>query len=108
MPTPCGGDVSQETGMRRAGPGAIRERIPMPETHSQERHAPSPSRASCPPSDVIIDYGLNDTTDDVRRLVDDHIETCHPCAIKVRALRAALMAKFGPPSPQDSTLKEGE
>jgi hypothetical protein len=84
------------------------------ENHSDDRHAGpppagSPSRAQCPPAKVIVDYGLNDTTDDVRMMVDEHLrdEGCPYCAMELRALRAALTAKLGPPSSQDPTLDEG-
>jgi len=55
-------------------------------------------RAECPPVELVIAYAFNDLEEDLRDVVDEHLDCCTNCLELVLALRAAeAKAKEVPP-----------
>jgi hypothetical protein len=66
-------------------------------SHSQGPHIPS---------EKLVELAIGLVIGEARDKANEHLVTCSRCSLKMRALYAALEAKFGPPSQGTSTPKE--
>ena len=77
------------------------------ENHESASSANSHSQGPHIPSRKLVELAIGLVTAEARDKANEHLVTCSRCSLKMRALYAALEAKFGPPS-QGTSAPRGE